>query len=929
MSKSNLPENFVDDPELLLRQAKKSLRKKTSPPLLEDSTTVSIRRSLTPDFEVMANKTLREFSAPTTDNIRTGPAVDTGDKAFELKPALINMVQASQFCGKAHEDASAHLQHFLEICSTFTIKDISRDAILLRLFPFSLLGKAKQWFYANKDKLTTWALCSTAFLSKFFPIGKTNALRGKISSFQQQQEESVPEAWERFQDYILECPHHGMENWLLMQTFYHGLTNSTRETMDAAAGGAFLSLTLNQATNLVEKMASNQVWNEERQPRRKERGMHQLKEVDMLSAKMDLIMKRLDERAPEKKEVMHIYDSRMTCEECGNTGHTGVHCPELEEEVSYVNNNQYRPQQNPQWTQQRPSYPGNYSGNYQGNYQGNNFSNQPPLRELVLNQGKIMENLSKKIASNDKSLETISNRMDSISSAIKSQNSFNKMIESQISQLAISTAMPSKIPGQPEELESANLVDLYDPGYYIGEQSQGWMDDSMPEKKEDPGRPVVPITIGAHFFKEALCDFGASINIMPKVIYEKIQGARLLYTTMCIQLADQSLCYPKGVLQDVCVKIGNSYVPADFVVIETGGDDRAPIILGRPFLCTAKATIHADTAKISFNIKGRTERFNFKKKMLTSPAQPQMPYAYQRQLPFEQKKKNGRRTNNQYRRDEPLIPESWMSEREKKLWKRDSWMVNTVDAEWDFYAESPLLPKLEDPGVPTILSSINQWNFPKTLCDTGSGVNLMAKSVYRQIYGDLPLFPTYMRIQMADQSLKVPEGIAKDVPVKIQDHYVLTDFLVIDMGEEEYDPPLVLGRPFLNTTRAIIYIRKGEIHFQFPKEKVRCYFNTYTYDPPKKHRSKRRGARGRKYPKTQREIEEEWGKEEVHTSMTKEEWDEYVEEKKETKKEETITPEGSSHSSEGKGILPTPSPEGRSPDTSSSYEVISDIPQEE
>jgi len=65
-----------------------------------------------------------------------------------------------------------------------------------------------------------WALCSTNFLVNFFPTGKTNALRGKISSFQQQHDETVPEAWERFQDYILECPHHGMENWLLMQTFY-------------------------------------------------------------------------------------------------------------------------------------------------------------------------------------------------------------------------------------------------------------------------------------------------------------------------------------------------------------------------------------------------------------------------------------------------------------------------------------------------------------------------------------------------------------------------------------------------------------------------------------------------------------------------------------------------------------------------------------
>jgi hypothetical protein len=56
-------------------------------------------------------------------------------------------------------------------------------------------------------------------------------------------------------------------------------------------------------------------------PRKKEIGMHQLKEVDMLSAKMDLLMKRLEEQAPEKKEVMQLFESRMTCEECGNIGH--------------------------------------------------------------------------------------------------------------------------------------------------------------------------------------------------------------------------------------------------------------------------------------------------------------------------------------------------------------------------------------------------------------------------------------------------------------------------------------------------------------------------------------------------------------------------------------------------------------------------------
>jgi hypothetical protein len=86
----------------------------------------------------------------------------------------------------------------------------------------------------------------------------------------------------------------------------------------------------------------------------------------------------------------------------------------------------------------------------------------------------------------------------------------------------------------------------------------------------------------------------------------------LSYTTMCLQLADQSLCYAKGILEDIYVRVGSSYVPADFIVIETGGDEKSPIILGRPFLNTAGAIIYANAAKICFNIRGKRETFSFK-----------------------------------------------------------------------------------------------------------------------------------------------------------------------------------------------------------------------------------------------------------------------------------------------------------------------------
>jgi len=115
------------------------------------------------------------------------------------------------------------------------------------------------------------------------------------------------------------------------------------------------------------------------------------------------------------------------------------------------------------------------------------------LRELIAGQSKLMEGLSRKVATNDKILENINNRMDSFASAIKNQHSFNKMIESQIAQLAA-------------------VVPPSDKGKILGY--------TMPEKKSDLGRPVIPITIGPHIFQEVVCDFRASVNIMPKVIYD-------------------------------------------------------------------------------------------------------------------------------------------------------------------------------------------------------------------------------------------------------------------------------------------------------------------------------------------------------------------------------------------------------------------------
>jgi hypothetical protein len=106
-------------------------------------------------------------------------------------------------------------------------------------------------------------------------------------------DETITKASECLQDYISACPHHSMEKSFIIQSFYHGLIRSTREHIDAAARDSFFTLSIEEACKLAEKMASNQSWDEERTQTHTHK-VHRLEVVDMLTAKIDLLMKKLE-----------------------------------------------------------------------------------------------------------------------------------------------------------------------------------------------------------------------------------------------------------------------------------------------------------------------------------------------------------------------------------------------------------------------------------------------------------------------------------------------------------------------------------------------------------------------------------------------------------------------------------------------------------
>ena len=146
----------------------------------------------------------------------------------------------------------------------------------------------------------------------------------------------------------------------------------------------------------------------------------------MLSTKIDLLIKRLEEWAQEKDAMMgtvQAMDSHMTCEIYGNVGHSRNDCPKTCEEAAFINNGFRQPGNNGWNNQSCPQGNSNYNSNYN--------SNQPSFKDLVLGQVKINENI-KNLMYNDKMLENINSKIESLSSLVKNQLSFNKMIETQI-----------------------------------------------------------------------------------------------------------------------------------------------------------------------------------------------------------------------------------------------------------------------------------------------------------------------------------------------------------------------------------------------------------------------------------------------------------------------------------------------------------------
>ncbi|XP_026378253.1 uncharacterized protein LOC113272661 [Papaver somniferum] len=149
----------------------------------------------------------------------------------------------------------------------------------------------------------------------------------------------------------------------------------------------------------------------------------------------------------------------------------------------------------------------------------------------------------------------------------------------------------------------------------VGGNVSAILQKKLPPKCKDTGSFDIPVVIGNKRFGKAMLDLGASVNVMPASIYESLNLGPLKETRIVLELADRSNVYPRGNIEDVLVQVNQLIVPADFVVLEmdSGSDASIPLLLGRPFMKTAKTVIDVDNGtltmefddeKICFNIFG-------------------------------------------------------------------------------------------------------------------------------------------------------------------------------------------------------------------------------------------------------------------------------------------------------------------------------------
>ena len=175
-----------------------------------------------------------------------------------MKTGILSLMYQNLFTGMDHEDRFAHLGKFYEIaCSTGAPKN-EEESLFKRLFPHSLIGKAKEWYLDQPTPIMTdWNVLEEKFIERFFPQSRFMDAKTSISVFSQGGSESLNDAWERFKSMQRKCKGHGFDDLTQFHIFRNGLQSTHKTLLDATACESLMSKSVEEVVTIIDKMALN------------------------------------------------------------------------------------------------------------------------------------------------------------------------------------------------------------------------------------------------------------------------------------------------------------------------------------------------------------------------------------------------------------------------------------------------------------------------------------------------------------------------------------------------------------------------------------------------------------------------------------------------------------------------------------------------
>nr|GEW43608.1 DNA-directed DNA polymerase [Tanacetum cinerariifolium] len=481
---------------------------------------------------------------------------------FEIKINLLQLVQANPYHGFERENPHTHINNFKSITLTLKFRDVPNNVIKLMMFSYSLEGNV--WYDKEPpNSILTWEDLVNKFVNQFLPPSKTTHLKNKISRFTQRFEETFGEAWERFKEMLRECPHHGFTELAQIDTFYNGLNDNDQDSLNATAGGNLLSKTTREALQIIEnklkvrysrnKLNVSRINTTSRDNVSKSDDRID-KLADQISTLVDTFAKKIVTPAPVKA----VEESCVTC----GGAHAYYNCSNTDRNqlsVCVV------------------------TGTYNQVATQNRSSNFMAPPGFAPNQSSTSGTLPTNTVHNSKGeMKAITTR-------------------SGVAYEGPSIPTPKKV----VEQETEETMDKEQSNFQGSTTHIQPPVTPIPEPNVPKTLPKPNIPYPSRLNDQKLHEKGYESNGEKKLSLPKLTP-----TWMTLELADRSITRPKGVGEDVYVKVGKFYFPTDFVVVEFEADPRVPLILGRSFLKTGCALIDVYGEEITLHVNDEAVTFN-------------------------------------------------------------------------------------------------------------------------------------------------------------------------------------------------------------------------------------------------------------------------------------------------------------------------------